>query len=197
MQQSLLSGNTRSCKCLLKEKVKERVTTHGFSSTPTYHVWEHMIQRCTNPKDKRFKAYGGRGITVCKRWHTFINFLEDMGEKPEHLSIERVNNNKGYSPDNCKWATRKEQNSNTRRNRLITHNKETHTLSEWAAIKNKNYQTLRARLNRSKWPIEMALEEGNCKGINMKKKDTAKKGTKKPMPKGGKKPMSKDSKNKC
>ena len=82
--------------------------------TPTYRCWVNMKQRCLNPRNSRFKNYGGRGIKICDRWLDFDNFYEDMGEKPEGLSIDRINNNGNYEPGNCRWATPKEQVLNQR-----------------------------------------------------------------------------------
>lgn len=107
---SLKSGDTKSCGCI----IKEASTSFGMRGTSTHNSWAGILQRCNNPKDKSYQGYGGRGITVCERWHKFKNFYEDMGKCPENLSIERVDNNKGYYPANCKWATRNEQQRNKR-----------------------------------------------------------------------------------
>lgn len=117
---ALRSGNTTSCGCLRKELVAQRNTIHGHTKRVTgwsrsYTSWSNMIQRCTNPKHKDYHYYGGRGISVCKRWRVFKNFLEDMGNRPPGLSIERINNNSGYRPGNCKWATQYEQVHNARK----------------------------------------------------------------------------------
>lgn len=106
--------------------------THGHSHTPTYNTWLRIISRCTKPSHHNYKYYGGRGITVCERWLKFENFYADMGERPKGKTVERVDNNKGYSPDNCRWATMKEQSNNRRSNKPITFNGETLTRSQWA-----------------------------------------------------------------
>lgn len=123
----LSSGNTKSCGCLKRENARElglalsgrQAVVHGHCRserrTPGYDVWRAMLQRCENPNCESWKDYGGRGITVCERWHTFIDFLADMGIKPKGLSIDRIDNDGNYEPGNCKWSTQSEQNFNQRR----------------------------------------------------------------------------------
>lgn len=155
----LRRGISKSCGCLGIESRHTNNRTHGHTSsstTPTFHSWAGMINRCTNESHKSFMRYGGRGITVCKRWHTFQNFLDDMGVKPENRSLERINTGIGYSPDNCKWATASEQARNKTNNHLITHNGETKCLQEWAEIIGIKSSSLRCRLNYG-WPISKAL----------------------------------------
>lgn len=88
---------------------------HGMRNTSTYESWAHLIQRCNNPNNKDYKNYGGKGITICKSWLKFENFFADMGVKPEKLTIDRINNNGNYNPENCKWSTSTEQNHNKRK----------------------------------------------------------------------------------
>jgi len=118
----LRHGRMKSCGCLSKERLQEGRFKHGqctIKTSATYRVWSAMVQRCTNAKNHAFKYYGGRGITICKTWLAFVNFLRDMGEKPPGLTLERVDNSAGYSKTNCKWATRKAQQRNRRGNRII------------------------------------------------------------------------------
>ncbi len=120
---TLKSGGTQSCGCLARERASARVKEnpprlkHGGKRTITYNSWQGMVSRCLNEKDWKYKRYGGRGITVCRRWSDpdsgFLNFLEDMGQRPSSAhSIDRINNDGNYEPGNCRWATRAQQNQN-------------------------------------------------------------------------------------
>jgi hypothetical protein len=132
---------------------------HGMWGKPEYWVWALMIQRCHNPSAKYFPLYGGRGITVCNRWRTsFGTFFADMGARPaKGLSLDRIDNDGGYSPENCRWATRKEQMRNTRNNSYLTLNGETHLLCEWVEITGLNSSLISNRINRMGWSVEEAL----------------------------------------
>ncbi len=109
-------GIVKSCGCYQTESLKKRFTTHGMSkNTREYNSWENMKQRCDNPNRKEYKNYGGRGITYCIEWRSFEAFLRDMGNRPLNTSLDRIDNNKGYHKDNCKWSNRTQQNTNNRK----------------------------------------------------------------------------------
>lgn len=129
---------------------------HGMHSSRTYGIWEGMIQRTTNPNSAAAHHYIGRGIGVCDSWRDFSNFLADMGEVPPGLTLERADNEKGYSPGNCKWATPKEQANNTRRNKNITAFGKTQSIEMWANELGIAAHILRWRLNNGH-DIEKAL----------------------------------------
>ena len=125
----LRRGNTKSCGCILREMT----TKHGMFGTATYNTWCSMIQRCFNSSYHGFNDYGGRGITVCERWSTsFENFVADMGVRPPETSIDRIDVNGNYEPENCRWASRSVQSINQRRNKTITYNGETMTCGQWS-----------------------------------------------------------------
>lgn len=121
---ALRSGHTRSCGCLQREIVRMKGLRHGHArrkkASKTYWIWHGIIQRCTYAKSAAYKYYGGRGIKVCDRWLVFDNFLADMGEKPPGKTIDRINNDGHYEPDNCRWATMKEQSQNKNNNNQYT-----------------------------------------------------------------------------
>jgi hypothetical protein len=159
----LLSGETTSCGCrrlkILADTTKSQ-TTHGMSNTRLYQTWQGMRERCNNPNDLNFHNYGGRGIKICKEWNDFKNFYiwAINNGYSEDLTIDRINSDGNYEPLNCRWADRKTQGNNTRRNHKLTYKEETKTMAEWAEIKGMDYTTLRARINQYHWPIERALE---------------------------------------
>lgn len=117
-----------------------------------------MRQRCNNPEVRAYPRYGGRGIAVCARWLSFANFLADMGPRPTPAhTVERIDNNGPYAPENCRWADRTEQANNTRKNRHLTLNGATRTLAEWSRATGIGTHTIGARIDRLGWSVEMAL----------------------------------------
>ena len=154
---SLRRGITRSCGCLQRETASRKATKHGMAGIPMYIVWRGMLGRCLNTNDKAYKDYGGRGIRVCKRWLKFENFFQDMGKRPEGMTLDREDNNGNYEPGNCRWATQKEQCRNTRRNKFVEYKGEKKTISEWAEQIGMSSTTLWKRLDRG-WSVERALK---------------------------------------
>lgn len=171
----LLGGNTKSCGCAMVDMVRENSTIHGMKGTRFYNTWNHMKQRMTNPNNKSYKWYGGKGLILCEKWHDFQGFYDDMygpylshaqehGE--ENTTIERKNNNLGYCPDNCRWATIQEQTENIERH--INHylvNGEWLSISEISRKYQINANTLRQRLSLG-WSMERItsppLRRGSC-----------------------------------
>lgn len=131
-------------------------TTHT-SSSPTYKSWHTMMQRCNNPNNTQYKDYGGRGITVCERWFVFKNFLADMGVRPEGMTLDRKNNSKGYTPRNCKWSTRSEQQRNRRNNNVWAYKGEHKTVAEWAEQLGMKRHSLYMRVAVYGWTTKQAL----------------------------------------
>lgn len=119
LKRDLKSGKSTSCGCLTIENGIKSNTKHGFkrrdSAHELYGIWAVMRGRCNNPENKSYKHYGGRGISVCERWNDFKMFAKDMGDRPEGLSIDRINNDGDYEPSNCKWSTAVEQANNRRK----------------------------------------------------------------------------------
>lgn len=131
--------------------------THGLSKHKLYPVWLGMRQRCTDSNHISYQNYGGKGIKVCTEWDSFEQFLSDMGERPDgDISIERINSNADYCAENCRWATRLEQNSNKKNNKQVTFNGVTRTLKEWSRIVGIRYETLIKRYNYN-WDAELML----------------------------------------
>lgn len=159
MGASLKRGRTKSCGCLQKKVASEKQTKHGKHNTRIYRIWNGIIVRCTNPNHHSYKHYGARGITVCDEWRKFEPFFEwsVTNGYNDTLSIDRIDNNQGYCPSNCRWATTTEQANNTSKNHYITFQGETHTLIEWSRITGISYSTLRDRINNQKWDAERAL----------------------------------------
>jgi hypothetical protein len=145
----LNSKKSQSCGC-------KKLTQGGKSHTRTFQAWSNMIRRCTNPRDREYRNYGGRGIAVHPDWREFENFLADMGERPAGLTLERMENEEGYGPLNCKWATRHDQQRNMRVNHMINYAGETLCLSDWAKKLGMKRATLSQRFRRG-WSIERAL----------------------------------------
>lgn len=160
----LITGDTRSCGCLKIEQLQERLTKHGSArkgkKTAEYNTLRVMMDRCHNPVSTSYPRYGGRGIFVCDRWReSFENFLADMGPRPspEH-SIDRIDNDGPYSPDNCRWATDVEQANNKRNNHRLEYAGRKQTIAEWARELGMSDRVIRSRI-RYGWSDERILTE--------------------------------------
>lgn len=160
------------CDCgLTSRATRYRAERHGCAScakkqhgyrpkgkhTPEYSSWRQMNARCNNPRHHAYKLYGGRGITVCPRWNCFSNFLEDMGERPVGTSLDRIDVNRGYEKDNCRWATAMEQGRNKRTAVMIERGGQVKCLSEWIVVLGLTPGIVAYR-RRKGWPLERWLE---------------------------------------
>ena len=160
------SDSNGVCRKCAMEKLSNERTKHGESpkqgkrnASKLYSVWLNMRARCYNPKNKRYKDYGGRGISICSDWDDFLNFKRWSLEKgfDESLTIDRIDNNGNYCPENCRWINQKEQMRNTRVNHLLTYNGVTKTMAEWSEITGIKYHTLKQRINKYGYSVERAL----------------------------------------
>lgn len=155
---NLVSGASQSCGCGVAKSAVERFTKHGRTKHPMYSRYNSMMARCYDEKNWEYANYGGRGITVCDRWVDSIdNFIADMGEPPtkEH-SIDRVDNDKGYSPENCRWATKKQQSENRRVTYMFTMNGVTKSAADWSRDLGMTKKGVLFRIA-SGWSLEAAL----------------------------------------
>lgn len=155
---SLRAGNTTSCGCLQRERASTANSKHGMYRTPEYKIWRGMIHRCESPACPSYPNYGGRGVTVCRRWRdSFQDFITDMGRRPtpKH-TLDRIDNNGHYSPENCRWTTREQQQNNRRVNRSLTYGGKTLTLAQWAKTIGIPAKRISFRLARG-FPIEKVL----------------------------------------
>jgi hypothetical protein len=171
---SLLTGNTESCGCVAAEKIAQVNKTHGLSRTIEHVTWTGMNKRCRNKLSKEYPNYGGRGIRVCDRWSEpkgmgFTNFLSDMGRRPpECTSIDRIDVNGDYCPENCRWATDKEQRRNKRSSRVFTAFGKTQCQCDWAEELGGSWAAIWQRLRRG-WTLEEALSKPINEKYNAKK----------------------------
>jgi hypothetical protein len=149
-------GGIKSCGCKKAEMIGQGNTKHGDSFSDTYESWRGMRDRCLNPDNSAWDDYGGRGISICERWSDYLAFKEDMGERPEGLTIDRINVNGNYEPGNCRWATMKAQSNNRRNNVVLTHDGKTMTLAQWSEFLGVSHGALSKRIKLG-WPVDRVL----------------------------------------
>lgn len=156
----LRSGQTKSCGCYNKELTTIRNTKHGKRHTRLYRIWLLMKNRCNNPKDKYYYCYGGKGVKVCNEWSNNFELFYEWSISNgynDKLTIDRIDSDKGYQPDNCRWTTNKEQQNNKTNNHYITYKGKTQSMKKWSEELKIDYSTLRNRINVYQWDIETAL----------------------------------------
>ena len=165
----LLLNHTKSCGCLRKSNAAQLFSTHKQTGTRLFNIFYGIKQRCCNPNAPAYPKYGGRGITLCDEWNNengFENFYNwaMQNDYQENLSIDRINNDGNYAPDNCRWTTMKMQSNNRSNNSYITYHNQTHTLSEWADIIGIDHSVLSQRINK----LGMSIEEAFTHKVNFK-----------------------------
>lgn len=161
-QKSLRSGEVSSCGC------RPHALKRGYEKNKPYSTWIGMIQRTTNPNSKSYPRYGGRGIKVCDEWRSFRAFHRDMGDPPDGMELDRIDNNTGYSKENCRWVPRKDNARNKSNNRLITYNGESRCLAEWEEIVGIKAETIYTRIYYRGWSVEEALTIKASVGSNQR-----------------------------
>lgn len=161
-KQSLIKS--KSCGCLTKKIISASRTRHGMTDTPTWKSWRSMHERCYLRAHKSFVDYGGRGIVVCDSWHRFENFFADMGERPNGMQLDRVDNNGNYEPGNCRWATPRQNCNNRRSCHVVSYQGEELTMSQWARRLDIAVDTLAWRLKN--WSVDDALSRPLKEQIN-------------------------------
>lgn len=152
----LHEDGTKSCGCINKEVTSKRVKTHGMTKTPTYVSWLAMRRRCDDSKNASYKSYGAKGIKYCESWASFDKFLLDMGERPDGMTLDRIDLHKGYCKENCRWATPSEQQRNRSSCLHLTYNGVTKTAAEWSKDLNLAPGAVWNRI-KAGWPVEVAV----------------------------------------
>jgi len=154
----LRRGDVQSCGCLHKEVTASINKTHGKTRTPIYAIWRGMMQRCFDKNSHAYNRYGGRGVSVSERWQSFENFYADMGDRPAGMSLERIDNDGDYSPENVVWASSKDQANNRRSNVVLEYKGEKKTMQQWADQLGVKIGTLWMRFNRG-WSVDRAMTQ--------------------------------------
>jgi hypothetical protein len=175
---NLRSGHTRSCGCYQEEMKRQHCRTHGATNTPAHAIHSSMMSRCYNPNNSKYSYYGGRGIKVCERWHSFTNFLADMGQ-PNGKQIDRTCNDGDYTPENCRWVSRKENMRNKRNNHVVEYQGRKMPIAQLAEETGVDAHALYRRINDWNMDTEAAVKSGQTRrrrGINKRKQNTAKQG---------------------
>jgi hypothetical protein len=157
---------TRAYNLGVAESNKRRAR-HGMYKTRVHQLWRGMLNRCRNEKSASYARYGARGISVCERWLVFENFYADMGNPPDGMSLDRIDNSGNYSPDNCRWATPTVQQNNTRSNRVITYDGKTQTVAQWARELGIREHVIRYRARKG-WKPPKLFSPDNLKGTTTK-----------------------------